>query len=345
MNSLNYIGSKRSLIDIIVKVCETQIESTELKNSVFGDLFSGTGIVGYNFNKICKKIISNDLEYYSFVINCGLLKCKYSNKLQKIIDDLNSLSKIKGKVYYNYSQHKNCERMFFTNDNAMKCDAIRQHIDFLFSNEKITQNEFYFLVASLIVSIDKVANTSCVYGAYLKKYKNSAIKDLIVCPIHTNTEVNTKNKVYNKDINDLIKTKKFDITYLDPPYNQRQYSANYCPLNYIAIYDDLELTGKTGLIKDYNKSEFSSKVKVKNAFCHLIENLSSKYIILSYNNEGILDIDELKNMLVERGNTTLFKIKYKKFKAQNSVKIGFVYEYLWFVDTSKKSNFRESQIE
>ena len=50
MNSLNYIGSKKSLIDNIIEVCETNIKPKELKEAVFGDLFAGTGIVGFNFN-------------------------------------------------------------------------------------------------------------------------------------------------------------------------------------------------------------------------------------------------------------------------------------------------------
>ena len=336
MNSLNYIGSKKSLIDNIIEVCETNIKPKELKEAVFGDLFAGTGIVGFNFNGLCKQVISNDLEYFSFVINRGLLKCNYSSKLESIIEELNSLSGVKGLVYKNFSQHKKCERMFFTPDNAMKCDAIRQRIEKLFDKDKINNNEYYFLLASLIVSVDKVANTSCVYGAYLKTYKKSALKEFVVEPIHKNKKLK-RNKVYNKDINELVKTTKFDIVYLDPPYNQRQYGGNYSPLNYIAKYEDVELTGKTGLMKNYNKSEFCSKAKVKNAFKELIDNIDSKHIILSYNNEGLLDVDEMKEILLKRGNVTLHRIKYKKFKAQKiDDDVKYVYEYLWFVDTRHK---------
>jgi adenine-specific DNA-methyltransferase len=52
---------------------------------------------------------------------------------------------------------------------------------------------------------------------------------------------NHKNKVYNSDINELIKTTSHDVVYLDPPYNERQYSANYHVLETIAKYDNPQI--------------------------------------------------------------------------------------------------------
>lgn len=332
METLNYIGCKKTLFNTILKVCSDNIP--ELSQKTFADLFAGTGIVSFNMNKHCKQIISNDLEYYSYIINYALLKCNYNDKLKNIINTINNLEPIEGLVYKNYSQHQNCERMFFSCDNAKKCDAIRQYLNIQYNDKKINYNDFIFLLASLIVSIDKVANTSSVYGAYLKNYKKSSLKNLIVKPIHTNTNNNINNIVYNEKMENLIKDKYYDIIYLDPPYNHRQYSGNYSPLNYIAHYDDtIELTGKTGLIKDYNKSVFCSKTKVENEFSKMIYNLNCKYIVLSYNNEGLLSFDKLKSILLKKGNITLYKVKYNKFKAQQNVNESSVTEYIWFINT------------
>ena len=346
MQTLNYIGSKKTLFNNILNVCQKNIPS--LSTCVFSDLFAGTGTVGFNMKSHCQQIIANDLEYYSYIINYALLKCLYTNQLEILINQCNQLEPINdGLMYKNYSPNDNCERMFFTNDNAQKCDAIRLYIHNLYIDNKITMDEYYFLVASLIVSMDKVANTSSVYGAYLKKYKSSAKKELILKPIHTNQLVpDINNEVYNENIETFVIGKQFDIVYLDPPYNQRQYSSNYSPLNYIAMYNEsIELTGKTGLIKDYNKSTFCSKPNVKKSFQDLINNLNCNYIILSYNNEGLLKVGEIKEILCHKGNVILYKKQYNKFKAQSKVKDKKVEEYIWFVDVNKKQGkFIEKQL-
>jgi adenine-specific DNA-methyltransferase len=135
----------------------------------------------------------------------------------------------------------------------------------------------------------------------------------------------------------------YDVVYMDPPYNQRQYSANYCPLNYIAFYDNkIKLNGKTGTIDGYNKSGFCSKVKVYNSFKTILDNVKCKYIFISYNNEGLLNCEELKQLLSKYGQVKLYKIPYKKFKAQKSVKGDNVYEYLWVINKTIKNTLSDN---
>jgi len=153
-----------------------------------------------------------------------------------------------------------------------------------------------------------------------------------------NLKNNKHNKVFHMKMEDLIIDETFDIVYLDPPYNQRQYSANYSPLNYIAQYEDIELTGKTGLIKDYNKSDFCKKSTIKETFTDAIDTIKCKYLILSYNNEGLMSFDDIKKILISKGNVKLYKIEYNKFKAQKNVNGDKVYEYIWFVDTNNINN-------
>jgi adenine-specific DNA-methyltransferase len=351
MISLGYIGSKKSLIERIQKILSEHLEKKKhkLSESVFFDGFAGTGIVGYSFKSQCKKIIANDLEYYSFIINKALLCVSYSKKLQEKIDYLNSdleinKSSTENLVLRTYSTYGAEKRMFFTTENALKCDAVRQKIDQMYEDKQITLDEKCFLIASLLVSIDRCANTSAVYGAYLKEFKKSAMKSLFVRPIHTDclSELSESNssetescEVYNQDINTLSSTIQADIVYLDPPYNGRQYSGNYSPLNFIARYDrSLEVKGKTGLLKDKNISTFCLKSKVKDEFKKLIHSLDprTKYIILSYNDEGLLTIDELKTILMTRGDVHLYKIEYKKFKSNMRISESKnVYELLWIV--------------
>ena len=347
MNTLNYIGSKHTLFNTILKICNENIP--EKKNLTFMDMFAGTGTIGFHIQDYFKSVCANDLEQYSYIINCALLQCNYSPKLQQIIDDCNTFTisenddlTTENLIYTNSSPNDTCERMFFTSENAKKCDIIRVHIEKLFKvSQEITVEEYRFLLASLIVSTDKIANTTSVYGAYLKQYKTSALKPIILTPIHKKTNiVVSNNSVFNMLAESI--TEKCDVVYIDPPYNQRQYAANYSPLNYIAQYNsEVVLTGKTGLIKDYNKSKFCSKPQVKTVFIELIQNIQCRYIIMSYNNEGLLDIDTLKTILKEKGDVKLYKIQYNKFKAQQNVAKKHTEEYVWFVDTGKKNGIIE----
>ena len=140
MNSLNYIGSKRTLFDTILEKCIQNIPN--LNELSFMDLFAGTGFVGFNIQQYCRKTLANDLEYYSFVINQALHCCNYTDQIRDIIVELNQLPGVHGLVYKNFSNNAECERMFFTNENAMKCDAIRQYIQQLYDSGSINISSF-----------------------------------------------------------------------------------------------------------------------------------------------------------------------------------------------------------
>lgn len=122
--------------------------------------------------------------------------------------------------------------------------------------------------------------------------------------------------VYNEDINQLIKNIKGDVLYLDPPYNARQYCANYHILETISKNDNPMIKGKTGL-RDYSeqKSDFCSKRTVETAFENLIFDAKFKYIFLSYNNEGIMSLDTIKSIMSKYGEYKVVTTEYRRFKA------------------------------
>lgn len=162
------------------------------------------------------------------------------------------------------------------------------------------------MIASLLEVVDKHANTASVYGAFLKKLKSSAQKTFDFTP--AKLLINDQDHiVYNMDANKLIKQITSDILYLDPPYNERQYASNYHLLETIAKYDNPVIKGKTGL-RDYKeqKSEYCSKSSVKKAFADLIQNAKCKYIFLSYNNEGLLSLEDIKEIMSKKGKYGFF---------------------------------------
>nr|YP_009472861.1 hypothetical protein [Caulerpa manorensis]ARO74473.1 hypothetical protein [Caulerpa manorensis] len=262
--NINYIGSKKFLLDKIEHILKQHLKLKS--NLIFGDLFAGTGIVGEHFNqKNGMQIISNDNEYYSFIINYAKLKCPYNKKLQKIFKRWerwsNKISSY-GLFSKNYAYHEenmmmeldelSYNRKFFLLENSKKIDGIRILIERYYRRNKITKSEYFFLLASLIVSTDKVANITSVYGAYLKNFKLTARKNFKFLPIHCYFQIPKydQNLIFQKNCLELP-VLTYDICYLDPPYNNRQYSKNYAPLNFLLIYkNELNVYGKTGLLQD-----------------------------------------------------------------------------------------------
>ena len=201
---------------------------------------------------------------------------------------------------------------------------------------KITEDQYFFLVASLLESADKVANTASVYGAFLKHIKTSAAKKLFIKPaIFQQTDY--PHQVFQQDSNSLIKKIEGDILYLDPPYNARQYGANYHLLNTIAKYDTFVPKGKTGL-REYYKSDWCKTGEVLNSFEELIENAQFPYIFLSYNNEGLMTQKEVQKVMERLGKYSLETKKYQRFKADKTEnrnhKASETFEYLHILEKS-----------
>ncbi len=332
---MNYIGSKFKLSSWIKEEI-IKVVGNNLSDKIFCDIFAGTGIVGRTFKKDVKQVIANDLEYYSYVLNRNYIanhtEIKYK---ENYIDKLNNLPLIdNGFIYQNYCKGSGSGRQYFSDENGKKIDTIRVQIQKWYDDKKIDDDLYYFLLASLIESADKVANTASVYGAFLKHLKKSAQKELILEGANFIQDENS-HKVFNEDSNELIKKISGDILYLDPPYNQRQYSANYHLLNTIAKYKPFIPKGKTGLPK-YNRSSYSKKNEVKKSFEELIRNARFKYIFLSYNNEGLMSKEDVKNIMQKYGKYDLVIQKYQRFKADKTQnrnhKANNTFEYLHILE-------------
>lgn len=311
---MNYIGSKYSLLDFIDGTIN-EIIGNNLTDLVFCDIFAGTGIVGRHFKTKVRKVISNDIEFYSYTLNRNYIgNHKELTDKEEYINKLNSLSGIdNGFIYNQYCLGGGNNRQYFSDENGKKIDAIRTKIEDWKDNNKISEDLYYFLLCSLIESADKCANTASVYGAFLKHLKKSAQKPLLITPADYQLNCNN-HEVYNEDANELIKRIEGDILYLDPPYNSRQYGANYHLLNTIAEYKPFTPKGITGL-RAYNKSKYCSKAQVLNTFESLIRDAKFQYIVLSYNNEGLMSIETIEHIMKKYGHYQVFSKEYQRFQA------------------------------
>jgi adenine-specific DNA-methyltransferase len=274
------------------------------------------------------------VEYYSFVLNRNYIGNHIAFHFEEFINELNLLKSKKGFIFENYSEGGKAGRNYFTSENGQKIDAVRLQIEAWKKTSKISEDQYYFLLASLLESADKVANTASVYGAYLKHIKTSAAKKMVMKPaVFQQTEYT--HQVFQQDSNALIKKIEGDILYLDPPYNARQYGANYHLLNTIAKYDTFVPKGKTGL-REYYKSDWCRTGEVLKSFQELIENAQFKYIFLSYNNEGLMSQKEVQTVMERFGKYSLETKKYQRFKADKTEnrnhKASETFEYLHILE-------------
>lgn len=344
MYNMRYIGCKKLLLNDIENVINENIDDAE----TFCDIFSGTTVVAQNF-KSRFKIISNDLLTFSYCIQKGIVESTQKpvfNKLSKALninnpisyfnsltnEQLDKLPQSKRFCQNNYSPMGN--RMYMTDENALKIDYIRNKIEDWKTEGLVEDSEYYYLLASLIEAVPYISNISGTYGAYNKWWDKRSLNKLELKEFDI---LNNKkdNIAFNEDGISLLSKISGDILYVDPPYNNRQYCPNYHVLETIATYDFPELKGITGQ-RDYKnkKSSFCLKSTVLKSFDELVKLANFKHIILSYSSEGLMSINDIENTLKKYGEENTFKmyeIPYRRFKSRKGKVENNLKELLFYI--------------
>lgn len=323
-------------------------------------MFSGTGSVAKHFKKLGYKIISSDLLFFSYVLQkvyveqnqypkfTKLLKhlkidpveetlfISDSQNAKEIIKYLNNLEGVEGFIYKNYSPEgtkgQTYSRKYFTGDNSKRIDAIREKIEEWKKTNLINEQEYYFLLASLIEAVSFVANICGTYSAFLKEWDKPAFKKLTL-EVPEIIKSDETHKVYHEDgLKVLNQVKGVDILYLDPPYNERQYAPNYHILETIAKLDKPEIKGITGMRSYENqKSEFCNPRTGIKALGEIINKGNFKHLLLSYNDDGIMPESEILKLFNNAGKSEITEQNYRRYKSnsngeqKNSVKEKIYY--------------------
>ncbi len=336
---MRYIGSKALMLNNINEVI-TQF--TRGVNTI-SDVFAGTGVVSKFLKENGYSVFSNDILYFSYVLNKGAIEMNgpVSQIISEIIDHLNNLSinncpwfNIDSAfIYQNYSPHDQCNRMYFQNENALKIDLVRQEIERLKDN--ITESEYYYLLSILLNAVPYISNITGTYGAYLKYWDKRTYNPLKL----EKTEVDNNEiqcQCHNLDALAFARQVNSDLAYLDPPYNGRQYMPNYHILETIARYDNPEIKGVTGVRIDPDKmSDYCKKSKAESAFRELLGALNCRYILLSYNNEGLLNTETMSTVIRDSGNPRtfrLFEYNYRRYKNKIPNNTAGLKEQIYFIE-------------
>lgn len=334
---MTYIGNKRKLVEQIGDELKTIQQALQKDKLDLVDGFCGSTVVARSMVPYAKTLITNDLELYSYLMAQCFLKEPDGGSKARIshhIEKMNNLSGVKGIISTHYApaDDQNIqmgERCFYTTKNAEKLDAMRKYID-----EEVEDELRPYCLAPLLVKASIHTNTSGVFKGFYKNKEGlgcyggdgknalSRITGDIGLDVPKWHGQCVEVECHQKDIQEFAEQLPcVDVVYLDPPYNQHPYGSNYFMLNTIATNEIGDSLSKvSGIPKKWNKSNYNYKSKAKESLQKLLETLKgkTKYVILSYNNEGIISTDELQELLQPYAWTKR-EIDYSAFKGSRNL--------------------------
>lgn len=282
---MRYIGNKTKLLRFIRSV----LRKRGIAGGQAVDPFSGTASVGRELKRMGFRVVASDLMEYAHVLaKCYVEATHLTPDLRARIKQLHHLPGEPGFITENFSAPA---RMYFTEANAPRIDAIRSRIHEWRSTGEISESDSYVLLAALIEASDRVANTTGVYAAYVKSWQPNAKRSL---ELRAPSIVSGNGcHAFRGDAVSLVSAlDDFDLLYLDPPYNSRQYAGYYHIPELLALgwFDELPvLRGKTGLLPDRDKrSDWSRRGRCEAALEQLVATARCKHIVMSYNAEGLI---------------------------------------------------------
>jgi adenine-specific DNA-methyltransferase len=318
---VKYIGSKASLIPSILHCINTHIPKGSISSAI--DVFTGTTRVAQAFKGMGWKVQTSDLSWASSSYSGTWIENEKENRhLQAKIDTLNNLEGVEGWITQNYCDVKGKDDAIvrvWQPKNGKKADAIRDKIEDWWQSGEISNWEKDTLVTSLILALDKIDNTVGVQQAYLKSWCTRSHNDLLLeLP---KTVQGVKGNHHVGDCLTLI-YEQADLAYLDPPYSSHSYSTYYHIWDSIAEWDKPDVGLKTNRrvdrisghssYDDGMSSQWNTKKSALAAFEKLIDRLPVKWVLVSYNNESLVEIEKLEALFKKYPHVIPTKIDYKR---------------------------------
>ncbi len=361
---ITYMGNKRKFISIIGNIIDNIKVELNTNNLVLADGFSGSGIISRLFKIKADSLHVNDIAGYSETLNRCYLSTPSTakqTKIKNLIDKANKFAysedTIKSEKWVQLhwapkGKITKQQRVYYTEKNGKLIDRYRSFINALPEKDKP------YVLAPLLVESSIHNNTNGQFSAFYKdengvgKFGGKKEVDIkrittpIKLPIPIFSPEPCNVTVSRMDTNEWVKKiPEVDLVYYDPPYNKHPYSIYFFMLDVINDWKTDEEIPDTnrGQPKNWYKSKYNSFTHAKKAFEDLIKHTRSKFILLSYNNGGIIPLPELEAVLERYGklmkipveHKTYHKLQgianYKRKKEHEDVK-----EFLWLLDCRHK---------
>lgn len=302
---IKYLGSKRRLVPVLGEIFTRSGATTAL------DLFCGTTRVAQEFKRRGAHVTANDSASYARVFaECYVATdadAVEGGALARIVDDLNALPARPG-----YFTDTFCEQSrFIQPKNGARIDAIREHLAVEYADHPL----FPALLTSLIEAADRVDSTTGVQMAYLKTWAQRSDKDL---ELRVPELLPGSGAALQADAVETAPTLgHFDLVYLDPPYNQHRYFTNYHVWETLARWDHPDHYGVACKRVDSRdpstKSAFNAKREMPNALRSVIADVECDVLVLSYNDESWVPIDDLVDACSVHGAVTVLAFDSKRY--------------------------------
>lgn len=361
-----YIGNKRKLLWLIAEA----VRKTGITTGTFLDLFSGSSAVSRFAKYNGFRVIANDWEPYGNIINQCYVACNNMPRFNKLggaqtaFQVLNDVEPLEGYIATHLcprdddNLHHGLERMFYTHRNGAKMDAMRERLSQWEAQCLIDVDERAVILAAMVYSASYVSNTSGVFKAFHRgwggKTKTALYRILsdvfLRMPIlHDNKK---QNEVFDMDAQHLAAHLSdaripVDIAYIDPPYNQHPYGANYHVLNTVVLWDKPELSpeiagrNKSAIRADWRTERRSAYnyASASAAYTKLIQTINATHILTSYSTDGNIPLREMLSVAAERGGINCVKKPYKRYRvsAQRTSSKPMNVEFVLAIDTTKRS--------
>jgi len=293
---IKYLGSKRRLVPVIEDLLVRSGARTAL------DLFSGTTRVGRAFKARGARVTALDSTRYAEM----LARCYIATDATQVDGDrltaevarLNALPGRPGYVTATFCQ----TARFFQPFNGERIDAVRDDLE-----TRRDDPLFPVLVTSLLEAADRVDSTTGVQMAYLKQWSDRSHKAL---ELRVPDLIDGPGEAVRGDALQMTGSLgSFDLAYLDPPYNQHRYLANYHVWETLVAWDDPEHYGiaqKRIECRDPTAaSAFNAKASMPTALRQVVKEVKARVLVLSYNDESWMGLDDLVAACQIRGHVAV----------------------------------------
>lgn len=336
------IGNKRKLVKTIEGIILDVKNRLGKEKLSLMDAFSGSTVVSRMLYAHADVLHVNDLEKYACCLAKAYLVRPSPEQEAKVKNHLENMQRLAvngpfcdGFISEMYAPKCTVnilpdERCFYTRENAMIIDTLRTYCG------QVEEDIQHYCIAPLLIKASIHTNTSGVFKGFYKKegvghFGGAGENALgrIMTPIQVDVPIWPDGSVnvvcHRGDINtvldDMART-ELDIIYLDPPYNQHPYGSNYFMLNLIESNEKPEHVSRvSGIPLDWNKSSFNYHSLAVTEMTTLLERSLNiaKYVLLSYNNEGILKEADFKNIF-EGYEVEKHEFNYDTFKGSRNLR-------------------------